>query len=103
MIIYVPPLHWQQCLVSSNISLPSLHPLSFHEMIFILVPPILISRLFSGKIHTEKVEPQMKEEISVSEFITIDDSKGISLDCGGVPCVFEFLTYKFVPEPGKLC
>ena len=27
------PLHKRQCLITSN--LPSLHPLSFHEMIFI--------------------------------------------------------------------
>ena len=27
---------------SDNASLPSLHPLSFHEMIFILVPPVFL-------------------------------------------------------------
>ena len=32
------PLHKRECLVTTN--LPSLHPFSFHEMIFILVPPV---------------------------------------------------------------
>ena len=35
------PLHKRQCLVTIIFTnLPSLHPFSFHEMIFILVPPL---------------------------------------------------------------
>ena len=38
MIIYYIPLHKRQCLVTIIFTnLPSLHPFSFHEMIFILV------------------------------------------------------------------
>ena len=45
MIIYYIPLHKRQCLVTTN--LPSLLPLSFHEMIFILVIIELLMFLFN--------------------------------------------------------
>ena len=45
-MIILLPLHKRQCLVIIIFTnLPSLHPLSFHAMIFILVPPIFLEQL----------------------------------------------------------
>ena len=51
----------------------------------------------------------MKREIEEKDFVFVGDpqdrsssGEGIVLCCGGIPCVFEFRTYKFVAEAGKL-
>ena len=77
-----------------------------NEVIVIII--LLLYRLFDGDYHWKKVHPIMKEGIDKRDFVLVGNSHnrssglGIVMNCGGVRCVFEFLSYEYVADAGKL-
>ena len=77
-----------------------------HTVYLLLYP---FNRLFDDKYHAKSVLPEIAKSYSNNELEEIfagaknDPSFGshIAIDCAGVRCVFEFLTYKYRVDAGE--
>ena len=57
-------------------------------------------RLFDHEYHDKTVLPELEAEIA-PDFRVVDGQKGITVSCGDIECVFEFIAYQYTGETTK--
>ena len=62
---------------------------------------LYLYRLFDHDYHEETVVPKLEDGIEKGDFKTVDGIKGITVNCGDIECVFQFVAYQFKGDRTK--
>ena len=85
-----------QILWDSSLSLSLLFSFPFP----FISTPLFPIRLFDHDYHQKNVLPKLEAEVG-PDFRLVDGQSGITVNCGDIECIFEFIAYQYTGETTK--